>query len=161
MYLERFKDISQLNDYLNIITLAVDIDFNDEVPQRLANEMKMAFNYTVSLPQDYDLTVGNWVLYALYSDNGEIIGTIAATEDGHFGRWAQVEYIAVHPDWQHKGCGKFMLTAIRQELRRHCKFDCIILTTVSSGKFYEKCGMTFAGRVAFEGRERLFFAQKI
>ena len=157
MHLERFVNKKEFTDYLNILKLADDIAEDKEPPLRLVNEMQKAFTYTCSLPKDYDLSIGNWVLYALRSDNGELIGTICITEDGHFGRWAQIEYVAIRQDFHNKGCGRFMMQEIFKEIRHHSDFECAILTTVRSGKFYEKCGMNFAGTVSFNKRLRQFY----
>ena len=161
MYLERFINKQEFAEYLNIVKLADDIAENEEPPHHLIVEMQKAFAYTCSLKENYDLSIGHWVLYALRSDNGELIGTISITEDGHFGEWAQIEYVSIRKDFQKKGCGRFMMREIFKEIRHHSNFDCAVLTTVRSGKFYEKCGMTFAGEVSFNSRLRRFYVCKI
>lgn len=159
--MERFVNKQEFNQYLNIIKLADDIKEDEEPPVRLISEMKKAFDYTCSLPESYDLSIGPWVLYALRRDNGELVGTIAVSEDGHFGQWAQIEYVSIRKDCQHQGFGLFMMQEIFKKIRRHSDFECAVLTTVRSGQFYEKSGMSFAGMVSFEGRLRKFYVRSL
>ena len=161
MYLERFVSKEEFTEYLNIVKLADSIKPDQEVPPRLVHEMQKAFTYTCSLEQNYDLEIGPWVLYALRSESGELSGTIAITEDGHFGQWAQIEYVSIRKDFQNKGCGRFMMQEIFKEIRRHSNFDCAVLTTVSGGKFYEKCAMSYAGTVSFNKKLRHFYVYKL
>ena len=161
MYLERFINKQEFAEYLNIVKLADDIAENEEPPHHLIVEMQKALEYTSSLDEHYNLSIGNWVLYALRSDNGELIGTISITEDGHFGGWAQIEYVSIRKDFQKKGCGRYMMREIFKEIRHHSNFDCAVLTTVRSGKFYEKCGMTFAGEVSFNSKLRRFYVYQL
>lgn len=161
MYLERFVCKEEFSEYLNIVKLADGIDAAQEAPARLVNEMRKAFAYTCSLTQEYDLCIGPWVLYALRSESGELIGTISVTEDGHFGQWAQIEYVSIRKDFQNKGCGRFMMQEIFKEIRQLSNFDCAVLTTVGSGKFYEKCGMSFAGTVSFNEKLRHFYVYSL
>ncbi|MBR1648793.1 MAG: GNAT family N-acetyltransferase [Alphaproteobacteria bacterium] len=161
MYLERFIDKQKFAEYLDVVKLADDIEKDQEPPLRLVNEIRKALDYTCSLAQNYDLNIGHWVLYALRTETGEIIGTASITEDGHFGQWAQIEYVAIRQDFQNKGFGQFMMQEIFKEIRRHSNFDCAVLTTVGGGKFYEKCGMSFAGEVNFNARLRRFYVRRL
>lgn len=161
MYLERFVNKKEFDQYVNIVKLADDIDEDQNPPLRLRNEMEKAFDYTSSLPQDYSLSIGPWVLYALRTDEGKLIGTICITEDGHFGKWAQIEYVSILKSYQHQGCGRFMMQEIFKKIKQHSDFDCAVLTTVQSGKFYEKCGMNYAGTISFNNRLRQFYICRI
>lgn len=75
----------------------------------------------------------------VYSENGEILGVCAVTDEGD--GICELKNIAVRPDHQRKGIGSEMIGFVQE----HCRgrFQKLILGTGDSPltvPFYEKCG---------------------
>lgn len=161
-YLKLFTDGSRLEKYLNVLVLSV-IGKEDEipvVPLRLSLEISEGLAYTQSLPNNYDIRFGPRILYALFNDKNEIIGTITANEDGHVSDFAQAEYVAIRRDFQNQGLGKLMLEKFAAETSKHCAFNGIVLTTVNEGRFYESCGFKKCGEVKTNAILRNFYVKE-
>lgn len=118
------------------------------------------FEHTAKLDDNYEINKGNWVLYALRNDYNEIVGTIAAGEDYHFGGCVQLEYVAIREDCQQRGLGKLMIKAVHEEVARHTRFKNSILSTIHEGGFYEKAGMNLAGTLTATAIPVAFIPEK-
>lgn len=165
MQLKLFTETKRLDEYLQVLVLSclrtppkvLPID----VSKGLKNEIERALEYTRKLPPDFKLNVDLWVLYALYNDSNEIIGTIALSEERHISGEVQVEYVAIRQDYQGKGLGQFLIQSVIKEAKAHSAAKHIVLATGAEGAFYEAIGMTFAGEVVVGDRHRHFYIQKI
>lgn len=165
MYLKLFTEKKRLDEYLQVLVLSclktppkvLPVD----VSKGLKNEIERALDHTQKLPSDFKLTVDSWVLYALYNDTNEIIGTITFSEDRHISGEAQVEYVAIRQDYQGKGVGRFLMQSAMKEAKTHSAAKHIVLATGDEGAFYEAIGMTYAGEVVVDERHRHFYTQQI
>ena len=105
MKLERFTNPYELEDYLKVMILSMYDGKRKHKPitRFFRQEITRAFEHTAKLDDNYEINKGNWVLYALRNDYNEIVGTIAAGEDYHFGGCVQLEYVAIREDCQQRG----------------------------------------------------------
>ena len=116
----------------------------------------------------YDMK-GNSKVLAAKNDEG-IVGTLRLTtkkpwaiDINYFTRVPQPVYLvdmAVHPKWQRKGIGRFMLQKIKplviawpaQAIRLDA-YD----NAAGAGEFYRKCGYTERGRVVYKNNPLIYF----
>ena len=163
MKLERFTNPYELEDYLKVMILSMYDGKRKHKPitRFFRQEITRAFEHTAKLDDNYEINKGNWVLYALRNDYNEIVGTIAAGEDYHFGGCVQLEYVAIREDCQQRGLGKLMIKAVHEEVARHTRFKNSILSTIHEGGFYEKAGMNLAGTLTADGYTSCFYTRKI
>lgn len=155
MHLKLFTDETKLDAYLQVLVYS--LGRSEIVSERLRLEIQDGLNYTKNLPANFQINGSSWILYALY-DKDEIVGTMTLSEDRHTSDIAQVEYFALKPEYRGKGWGLFMMNEIRKEIAAHSSFETLILATGKAGKaIYERYGMTHAGALCFNDRERHFF----
>ena len=128
------------------------------VTNRLRAEIQAGLAYTKSLSEAYDLVAGPWVLYALYNDQNEIVGTFTLTEDRHSSQFALVEFVAIREDYQKQGLGRYLMEQARSEVAKHSSFSHMILATGRhGGPFYCAIGMQQAGVLMIGDRYRDFY----
>lgn len=78
------------------------------------------------------------------TEDGAVIGSVMGGYDGHRG-W--VNYLAVHPDYQHQGIGKALMTQLEQRLiAQGCPKIQLLVRKDNTAviKFYEKLDYTDA-----------------
>ncbi|MDR2901534.1 MAG: GNAT family N-acetyltransferase [Lactobacillales bacterium] len=158
MKFELFKNDDEFDIYLKIANLA---NGTEDIPDYYERELKSFLKYTQKMPDNYTICEQGGLLYALRDHTQAIIGTLCVTEDRYFQECAQIRHVAIAPEHQGKGYGKFMIDAIHRALPKHCTFSCSILSTVSVGNFYEKCGMHEIGRLTTDGYTRIFYSKKL
>ncbi|HRI20238.1 MAG TPA: GNAT family N-acetyltransferase [Panacibacter sp.] len=68
--------------------------------------------------------------------------------------------MAVHPDWQHKGIGRYMLQQIIPEVitwpAQSIRLDAYD-NAAGAGEFYRKCGYTERGRALYKNNPLIYF----
>lgn len=116
----------------------------------------------------YDMKGNSKVLVAKH--NEDIIGTLNLTtkkpwaiDVNYFTKVLQPLYLvgmAVHPKWQRKGIGRFMLEEIKPMVItwpalavRLDAYD----NTAGAGEFYRKCGYRERGRVVYKNNQLIYF----
>ena len=154
MYISVFKDEELFDAYLNIAELSLGGDF---LPW-FRDDLLKSFNYTKELPDDFTLPRFPWVLYALYEDDGTLVGACALKEDHHAFDAAHIDFVGIRWDKQGQGYGKFLIHAMLDEIKKHSNLRSLILSTSPDQGFYEHIGMKKIGEMDASGHKRIFYA---
>ena len=153
----------ELEEYLRVATLSVIFDSEEvHISKKFREEITTALKYTQSLPQNFQFKYSPWVLYAFRNEQNEIVGTVVVGQESHIDKAGQLEYVAIRRDQQRKGYGKCLIKTIIDEIKLHSKYKCVTLSTNKKNVgFYEKCGLTLAGKLKFNKTYRYFLTKTI
>lgn len=163
MKLELFTNSLELEEYLRVATLSVIFDSEEvHISKKFREEITTALKYTQSLPKNFQFKYSPWVLYAFRNEQNEIVGTVVVGQESHMDKAGQLEYVAIRRDQQRKGYGKCLIKTIIDEIKLHSKYKCVTLSTNKKNVgFYEKCGLTLAGKLKFNKTYRYFLTKTI
>ncbi|MCL2440075.1 MAG: GNAT family N-acetyltransferase [Alphaproteobacteria bacterium] len=95
------------------------------------------------------------------TDEDKIIGTILADEDRHFDNAAQLNDLAVVPEYRGRFLGRKLLRHAFVAVKKYSDYEYVVGSTVLSGAYYEALKIPHVGTLEIDGCKRRFYGAKI